>query len=321
MRYLLCGDPDDRKLVSALERGLPPGSSLEVIAPASFARSWRKKAPGAFVWLDASCLDEGRVLELGERLWSLEACLWGVADRKGAIADPAALFFAGGADYLGPALFRSPLPPGRLQAALAHAGLGGAGAAVEEAYPPFPGWSALARDEEVQVRFCYAALSGQKELRERIGEKRLDKLREDFASFLGPWSAECGGIVWIKETAGCLVLFPPDDEGMNPVLAAFRLILDRAIVGYEVFHLEIPLSFHFAFHAGKTMWRPPGATGTVVSDDVNFVFHLGTKATADGEILVSNSANHSIPEYLRDLFVEQGDFEGRPFAASRRFKD
>ena len=46
-----------------------------------------------------------------------------------------------------------------------------------------------------------------------------------------------------------------------------------------------------------------------------------TKATADGEILVSNSANHSIPEYLRDLFVEQGDFEGRPFAASRRFKD
>lgn len=321
MKYLLCGDPDDRKLVASLERALPTGSSLEVVAPASFARNWKKKAPGAFVWLDAACMDEGRVLEFGKKLRGLDACLWGVADRKGGIRDPAALFFAGAADYLGPPLFRSPLASDRLQAALHHAGLGGEGAPAREACPPFPGWSALARDEEVQVRFCYAALSGQKELRERIGEKRLDKLREDFASFLGPWSAECGGLVWIKETAGCLVLFPPDDEGMNPVLAAFRLILDRAIVGYEVFHLEIPLSFHFAFHAGKTMWRPPGATGTLVSDDVNFVFHLGTKAAADGEILVSGNAAPSVPEYLDDLFVQQGDFEGRPFAASKRFRD
>jgi hypothetical protein len=108
---------------------------------------------------------------------------------------------------------------------------------------------------------------------------------------------------------------------MNPVLAAFRLLLDRAIVGYEVFHLETPLSFHFAFHAGTTQWRPPGSTGTLISDDVNFIFHLGTKAFADGVILVSHEAEAAIPASLRDLFVPQGDYEGHELLASKRFKE
>lgn len=321
MKHFLFGDPGDRKLSLALERALPEGSSLEILPMAGFARNWKKKAPGGFVWLDAACLDERKILEAGDKLATLDACFWGVVDRKGAISDPAALFFAGAADYLGPQLLRAPLHPSRLVAALDHAGLVADAAETGEAGAPFPGWAELTRDEEVRVRFCYAALSNQGELRERIGEKRLDRLREDFASFLGPWSAECGGLVWIKDRAGCLVLFPPEDETMNPVLAAFRLILDRAIIGYEVFHLEIPLSFHFAFHAGTTMWRPPGATGTVVSDDVNFIFHLGTKAAQDGTILVSGKATPSIPDCLLDLFVPKGSFEGRAFSASKRFRD
>ena len=174
---------------------------------------------------------------------------------------------------------------------------------------------------DVPVRFCYAAVGNQKSLLERIGEKRLDKLREDFAAFLEPWSKECGGIVWIRETAGSLLLFPPRDEGMNPVLAAFRLLLDRALIGYEVFKLEVPLTFRFAFHAGRTMWRKPGATGSIVAEDVNFVFHLGMKAAGDGYILVSDDARTSIPSSLGDLFAPAGDFEGRSLIASRRFKD
>ena len=321
MRHTLYGDPDDRKLRAALERGLPEGSSLEILHLSAFARNWRKKSPGTFVWIDAAGLGEERLLELGGRLQEIESCAWGVADRGGEIADPAALFFAGSSDYLGPQLLRSGLPPSRLEASLEFAGLAGPGPAAGEPDPPFPGWSSLEQGEEVSVRFCYAALAGQKELLERIGEKRLNKLREDFASFLEPWSAECGGIVWIKDTGGCLVLFPPEDEGMNPVLAAFRLLLDRALVGYEVFHLETPLSFRFAFHAGTTMWRPPGYTGTVISADVNFVFHLGTKTVADGVILVSREAEVAVPVCLRDLFQSQGDYEGRDLIASKRFRD
>ncbi len=326
MRILVyAADAEERKFAAFVKKAFAPGSvpglELEVLPFSSFARNYRKKAPGAFVYLDAVAEpDAGRLLEAALRLKAAEGSAWGVIDRAGMIEDPSAVFFAGGKDYIGPRLFKAGVGPERLRQALAFAGMAPRQEARVEA-APFPGWEGLAVGEEVAVRFCYAAVGNQRELLERIGEKRLNKLKEDFAAFLDTWAKECGGIEWIRDQSGNLILFPPRDEGMNPTLAAFRLILDRALIGYEVFRLETPLTFRFAFHSGTTMWRPPGATGTIVSDDVNFIFHLGTKAAEDGVILVSDEAERFIHPSLRDLFAPGGDFEGRALLASKRFKD
>lgn len=319
MTVIICAaDPADKKLTAFVARSFPAIAPPEILADSAFARTAKKKAACAFVYFEAG-LGTERVLELAAKLDGMEPSGWGVLDREGECADPAAWFFAGASDYVGPALFKAGLGADRLENALAYAGMdeGEDGAEIAA----FPGWAALEEGAEVAVRFCYAAIGNQKDLLERIGDKRLDKLREDFAAFLESWSKECGGIVWIRENSGCLVLFPPFDEGMNPVLAAFRLLLDRALIGYEVFKLEVPLTFRFAFHAGRTMWRKPGATGSVVSEDVNFVFHLGTKAAGDGYILASAEAEGAIHDSLRDLFSPSGDFEGRALHASRKFKD
>ena len=330
MNILICGsDPSDKKLVAFAGRSFPDSMAPEFIADTAFPRSIKKKAPGAFIYFDAN-LGMDRVLELASKLDDIDDCGWGVLDREGTSEDPAAWFFAGASDYVGPALFKTGLGPGRLDEAIAYRGFS-ENADPEDAganFPDdsdreesFPGWAALEESADVSVRFCYTAIGDQKDLLERIGEKRLNKLREDFAVFLESWSKECGGLVWIRESSGCLLLFPPRDEGMNPILAAFRLLLDRALVGYEIFKLEVPLNFRFAFHSGRTMWRKPGATGSVVSEDVNFVFHLGMKVAGDGYILASADAQKVIPVYLRDLFTGAGDFEGRSLIASRKFKD
>ena len=319
MKMLVCAsDAEDKKLSTFASRCLSPCGSTELVADASFARAAKKKAQDSFVYFDLG-LGEKRVLDLASKLDEVESCAWGVIDRSGEAADPAAFFRAGACDYVGSALFKAGFPPGRLEAVLGFAGL--ASTPWEPAEEVFLGWDKLKEGAEIAVRFCYAAVGDQKALLERIGEKRLGKLRDDFAAFLESWSRECGGIVWIRDTSGCLVLFPPKDEGMNPVLAAFRLLLDRALIGYEVFKLEVPLTFRFAFHEGHTMWRKPGATGSIVSEDVNFVFHLGTKASGDGCILASTDAEKATPEYLADLFAPAGDFEGRALIVSRRFKD
>jgi len=313
-----CPDPEDKKLAAFAQKSLP---QAELMADSAFVRSCKKKACGAFIYFDLA-LGAKRVRELAAKLDEVEGCAWGVIDRGAESPDPASWFFAGACDYVGPALFKAGLGPARLSDALAYAGL----SECEDEETPaekamaFPGWAELAEGADVAVRFCYAAIGDQKGLVERIGEKRLDKLRDDFAAFLEPWSKECGGIVWIKESAGCLILFPPQDLGMNPVLAAFRLLLDRALIGYEVFKLEVPLSFRFAFHAGRTMWRKPGETGKIVAEDVNFVFHLGMKAGVDGSILVSGDASRSVPACLGDLFSPGGAFEGHTIVASRKFK-
>jgi hypothetical protein len=322
VRVLICASEGEEKRLAAFAlRSLDSCDSVEIVPAAAFARSAKKKAAGSFVYFD-SAVGEGRVLELAARLEGIERCAWGIIDRAGEASDPAAYFFAGASDYVGPTLFKAGFGPGRLDEVLAYSGLA-EGQVEEESVEPeaFPGWAALEEGADAKVRFCYAAVGDQRSLLERIGEKRLDKLREDFAAFLESWSKECGGLVWIRETAGCLLLFPPQDEGMNPVLAAFRLLLDRAIVGYEVFKLEVPLTFRFAFHEGRTMWRKPGATGGVISEDVNFAFHLGTKAAGDGYLLASSEASTAIPPCLADLFSPAGDFEGRSLLASRRFKD
>jgi hypothetical protein len=320
MKLIICAAaPEDKKLVAFAARSFSRGFEVEILADPAFSRSCKKKAPDSFVYFEAG-LGLDRVIELAAKLDGIEACGWGVLDREGESADPAAWFFAGASDYIGPALCKAGVGSERLGEALAYAGL-----AEERAADPdeeaFPGWASLEEGASVSVRFLYAAIGNQKGLLERIGEKRLDKLREDFAAFLESWSKECGGIVWIRETAGCLMLFPPEDEGMNPVLAAFRLLLDRALVGYEIFKLEVPLTFRLAFHAGRTMWQRPGATGKIVSEDVNFVFHLGSKAAGDGYIVSSSETEKAIPACLRDLFAAAGDFEGRSLIASRRFKE
>lgn len=323
------------KLAALLERACPADIELEALPRSSLGRSGRKKAPESFVYLDAEGLDTDRVLDLGSRLGEFRCLGWGVLDRGGSVDDPARLFFAGARDYVGPKPLKAAASriaqqakPTRHQArfdadrvakALAAAGL--IFQAETQIHSHFLGWDRLEEGTGVVVRFCYAALANQLELLERIGEKRLFKLREDFAAFLAPWAAECGGIVWIREGTGNLLLFPPVDEGINPVLAAFRLLLDRALVGYEVFRLETPLSFRFAFHSGRTMWRKPGSTGDVVSEDVNFIFHLGARASPDGVIVVTESAESLVPACLRDLFASGGDYEGRTLLVSKRLRD
>jgi hypothetical protein len=320
MKILVCAsDPEDKKLSAFASRNLAACGSAELVAESTFSRSGKKKAQGSFVYFDLG-MGEKRVLELASKLGEVEGCAWGVIDRAGDSSDPSGFFFAGASDYIGEKLFKAGFGCERLETLFAYAGF-----AAEECAPDEPeeflGWSKLKEGSEVPVRFCYAAVGNQKGLLERIGEKRLGKLRDDFAAFLESWSKECGGITWIRDTSGCLVLFPPADEGMNPFLAAFRLLLDRALIGYEVFKLEVPLTFRFAFHQGHTMWRKPGATGNIVSEDVNFAFHLGTKAAGDGYILASTEIEKAIPECLADLFSPSGDFEGRSLVASRRFKD
>jgi hypothetical protein len=320
MRILVCAaESEDKKLAAFAARSLSFYGTVEIIGDAAFSRSCKKKAPNSFTYFDSG-LGKERILELASKLEDIERCAWGVIDRTGESSDPAAFFFAGASDYVGARLFKSGFGPGRLDEALTYSCI--AESSCDEVEKGgFPGWMELKEGAEIPVRFCYATIGNQKGLLERIGEKRLDKLREDFAAFLESWSEEYGGIVWIRETVGCLLLFPPRDEGMNPILAAFRLLLDRALIGYEIFKLEVPLTFRFAFHKGHTMWRKPGATGNIVAEDVNFAFHLGTKAVGDGCILVSTDAKGAIPDCIGDLFSPSGDFEGRPLVVSRRFKD
>lgn len=320
MRVLVFSEAPDRA-ERALKAALPPGTGLEILPLRGLKRAMQKPPNADLIYLDIGGIGDPGIGKYASALGTAADIPWGVLDTEGELTDIARAFFLGAEDYLGPGVLKSGISKDRLSQIRAFAGMESVKPASQEAVARFPGWDKLPEGSEISVRFCYVSVGDPEGLRERIGEKRLRKLREDFAGFMASWAAECGGIAWMRDPEGSLLLFPERDEGTNPVLAAFRLILDRALVGYEVFRLEVPLTFRFSFHAGRTVWRRPGSTGTIVSGDVNFIFHLGSKYCSDGRITLSAEMECSIPAPIRDLFIPAGDFEGRRILASRKFRD
>ncbi|MBN1241897.1 MAG: hypothetical protein JXA15_04225 [Spirochaetales bacterium] len=295
----------------------PPKVEVETLAISSLKRTVERRAD-RFVYLDARGVEKGALHEAVAWIAGKPGVAWGVLDPDGAIEDPAALFFAGAGDYLGPGVL--PASETRLRCALARAHRDDEVPEPEQARS-FPGWAKLREGKEYDFLFCHAAIGEAERLREAIGEKRLAKLKEAFAAHMAEIAEGIDGKAWILDSHGLLLVFPPRDLSDSPVLAAFELLLDRALVGYEVFKLEVPLTFRFAFHAGRAPWRPPGSTGTVVSEDVNFIFHLANRGGHDGRITLSLSCADALLPQLSDIFLPAAAFEGHEILVSRRFLD
>lgn len=296
----------------------PSHVELEILSLSSLNRTLERRSADRFVYLDARNLEGPEFDDMASAFSRREGLAWGVLDPEGAVKDPALLFFLGAADYLGPGIL--PVEEERLRRALARAHRDDETSELEQPRS-FPGWARLREGKEYDFMFCHAALGEQERLRDAIGEKRFAKLKEAFATHVAEIAAGLDGKAWIQDPTGLLLAFPPKPALDSPVLAAFELLLDRALVGYEIFHLETPATFRFAFHAGRAPWRPPGATGTVVSDDVNFIFHLATRYPHDGRIVVSSTCSDMIPQQIADLFAPAPAFEGRDLSISRRFCD
>lgn len=317
-------DPDYRRSVSGIGA---QGVDFSFLPAGGASRTLKTKTAGTLVLFDAEDFSPRKILELGGKCPQP----WGVIDRKGAVGDPAALFHAGAADYFGPALFvgGGALDAGReakarsLDAAFRSAASSSPSQAAScgetRASPAFPGWGALKAETCYPFVFLYAALGDQPELGKRIGEKRMDKLREDFSLLMEAWAEELGGKLWIRDAVSNLLLFPAaaDNSRLVPDLIKFQL--DRILIGYERFRLEVPVRFRFALHAGEAPWRRPGSTGTVVSEHVNYIYHLGMKAVSDGTTGISDEAFNLIPASFADFFKDGSAFENRGVKHSRSF--
>jgi len=263
---------------------------------------------------------------------------WGIIDTKGT-KDPAALFFEGAWDYLGPALLKSSggLEAKRLKEALlwrrAFAGSGKENGKSKEtasfldsgvqlpAVKAFPGWNKMEAGKVMPFYLLYCTLQGKIALDVRLGEKVLAQVNARFQSYLAGLFKEIGGLLWMKTTNDCLFLIPPKVECAETVVReCMEMAIASPLVVLETLGVTIPVNFIFALHYGSVAYKPPGKTGTVVSDAVNAVFHLGAKKAEPGCLTVSDALpDVSIPKRAQDLFVPCGEFEGRKIWQTKKF--
>jgi len=277
--------------------------------------------------------------ELKKALAQIKKCCkdtpWGIIDPKGSVSDPAALFFEGASDYVGPSFFKTPkaMEPKRLKEVLqwrnnlAGSNVGSAkgdvkatkGAGLPKTgikLPPastFPGWKSMQAGKTMPFYLLYCCLHGKIALDTRLGEKVYAQIHQRFLSYLHTNFLEAEGLVWMDSGKDCLILLPPKAKSAEAaVKACVRMLVSAPIMAMEALALTVPADLVFALHYGSLSYSPPGRTGTVVSDAVNFIFHLGAKKAEPGRLTLSSELpDATVPAALEDCFVPAGEFEDR----------
>jgi len=321
----------------APELNLPPRSRCEIEALPFDRLSVYLPLPDDIVYLSCAGTEPAAFRKHLNRLKA--KCVhtpWGVIDGEGTITDPAALFQEGAGDYIGPALLTDKsLDPARFKRVLAFRALPKEPAqgdkptditkTIEPGSPKkevdnFPGWSKLKPGETKTFHFLYAAPAEAAALKVKIGEQRYSALRERIKAHLLQAFSHADAIIWMQTDSYFLFLIPPDEaRACAATEACVRILLNLSLLSAESFGLETPLQLVFALHRGKTPYQAPGRTGTVVSEDINFIHHLGMKKAEAGRLSVTEDAASAVPLPFGDMFVDAGDFEGKKYRRSLRF--
>jgi len=265
---------------------------------------------------------------------------WGIVDPKGQVSDPASLFFDGASDYVGHSFVKNAqsIDPKRLKEALswrkelagtAKGELNTAGA--EESLIPktgiklppantFPGWKNMQVGKNMPFYLLYCCLQGKVQLDARFGEQVFAQIHQRFLNHLARIFQEGDGLAWMNSGKDCLFLFPPKAKcGDGAIKTCIKLLVSAPLIMLETLNLDLSAGFVFALHYGPLSYSPPGHTGTVVSDAVNFIFHLGAKKAQAGRLTLSGELpDGTIPRALEDCFVSAGEYEGRRIWHTRK---
>jgi len=259
---------------------------------------------------------------------------WGIIDPKGTASDPASFFFEGSGDYIGRDLMKKGPGKKRFMAALSWTrdqrghmdGQTAGNYAVKRKKQKLPaerfgGWKSIRSGTLGSFFFLFASLTGESNLRSLVGETSFSGIKTHLRETLQQYLGESGALLWMETEENSLFLIPPKSSNCKSAIeAALKIIINSRLIGIERLGLSIPVEFTFALHYGQTIFQSPGKTGAVISESVNYIFHLGLKKAESGRLTISDDVpNEIIARGFPDFFYPAGIFEGIPIHQSRRF--
>jgi hypothetical protein len=306
--------------------------------------SYHHPEPEDICYLDVSGFSDADIKKAIDRLKkNCKNAPWGVIDPKGSIKDPALLFFEGASDYLRPQLFKETKALDSKRLKIAHqwrtalSGKTGETAAPDEKIiaksnfpksgiklpPPslFPGWKNMKAGRTMPFYLLFCSLQGKNPLNARLGEKAYDLLQQRLLAYLFKNFKDGDGLVWLDSGHDFLFLLPPKAQHVQAAITAcIRMLVSAPLIAMEILGLTMPANFVFALHYGPITYSPPGKTGTVISDAVNYIFHLGRKKAKLGCLTISDQLpDDSVPKVLEDCFVCTGEYEGHKIWHTKKF--
>jgi hypothetical protein len=292
--------------------------SLDVHPVAELKRILERTPPDCFVYLDISGLSAASLASRLRQLADLAEGRFGIVDPVGTLTDPAEVFHKGGVDYIGRALIRKPPGTARFERAM-EAARSSIGQEPQEKVigpvnlvPSGSDWTEVEYGKEYTFQMLYIGIDRADEIARKLSESLLQSLRRTFQATLEQAFAGPDGRIWVWKEYDGVLLFPFDGTRLSALIPAARFVLNRVLINLEQFGGMTPISWRMGLHVGNTPYRAPGETGGIVSEALNFVFHLGERALAPRTFALTGPALAFAPQRLSAHFSPFSEFESVP---------
>lgn len=314
-----------RAVIATKAAPRPGRRGVEHVPPDRLAEAVASLASGDLLYLDLSAFPSAEGRAQLKRLLGRADLFVGVIDPKGAVDDVPSLFHGGAVDYLDGAAWKAGLLPRRLARVAAYArSLRRYPDAAER--PPAAervgrlsgsDWTGIREGEEYVFSLLFIELDGAEGLELRFGAANLTEALASFRAYVERSAAPFGGRTWIWSRFGGIVLFPFDGRREQSAPCGLSMILYKYLYDIEESRFPHFVSWRMAAHLGEVVWREH-ATGTLVSDTLNTIFHLGQQYVPPGAFHVTDEIWRLAGEAMRRFFVPAGQFEGRRIWRMRR---
>jgi hypothetical protein len=303
----------------------PGRRGIEHAPPARLAEILPALVPGDLLYLDLSAFTAAEARSRLKQLLARKELFLGVIDPKGTVKDVPSLFHDGAVDYLDGAAWKAGIAPRRLNRAAAYARAlkrypeaeGQETLPARPCRPSGTDWFRLREGEEYTFSLLFIELDGAEDLELRFGATNLTEALASFRAYVERSAAPFGGRTWIWSRFGGIVLFPFDGKREQAAPCGLSMTLYKYLYDIEESRFPHFVSWRMAAHLGEVVWRER-ATGTLVSETLNSVFHLGQQFAPAGSFHVTDDIRELAGGPMRKFFVPAGQYEGRRIWRMRR---
>jgi hypothetical protein len=290
---------------------------LRLLGWKDFRRELNACSVPSLCYLDLATLPSGRLAGCLRQIRASSQLSYALIDRRGLLRDVPRLFQEGAADYLDQKALREGVGSRRLMRVLAYlrtrrseVPLGLPGVVGGRLLPSGPDWSQVIPEREYTFCLVFIELDGKEEMEKKYGVKNLNIALASFRSYLEGALKPAHGRMWIWTGFGGVALFPFSGSDCPALGCLFRLVLFKHLYDIEGSHFPNFLSYRLAMMIGNLNYTQSNV-GSVVSDSLNSVFHLGQEFAEPGQFYVTEEVMRFGHPALKDYFLEAGHFEGR----------
>jgi hypothetical protein len=236
---------------------------------------------------------------------------FGIIDLKNSFADIAWFFHNNACDYLNKDMLIKPLSEKRIQTIVKLKGIIPKAQTVHNYIIAKDSWKGIVPNNEYTFCFLFIEILDISELKKHIGSEHLNQKIFSFRKYVEELLYQVDGRCWMWMDATGLFIFPFNGTTVPSIYHAIRLILNRLIISLEHTVFNQIIRYRIAMHIGNTVYQPRGKTGTIISDCINSLFHLGQKYTGEDGLFITEEVYSFLNERTKKLFLKTKPFEGR----------